>query len=142
MSKVLAIIQNHIKGMQGHHLNNSAFSIMQSIIWNPTQMNIGNKIFKKAAIIIYLVLLVIIFYFVHSHVKFQLFIVGIFYESSHPDLMLKYLLGGGYLPGNCLSVRWYPKKASWKIVICSVAKKVFLENRYLFGSQKRSAPGK
>ena len=64
------------------------------------------------------------------------------FESSHWDLMLKYLFGGGYLPGNCLSVRWYSKKASWKTVICSVATKVFLENRYLFGSQKRSAPGK
>ena len=29
-------------------------------------------------------------------------------ESSHRDLMLKYLFGEGYLPGNCLSVCWYP----------------------------------
>ena len=60
-------------------------------------------------------------------------------KSSQRDQFLKHLFGEGYLPGNCLSVRWYLKMASWKIGICSVIKKVLLENLYLFGSQKSAS---
>ena len=72
------------------------------------------------------------------------------FESSHRDLLLKYLFEGGVpswkfticsliFENGFLENRYLfggKKKCSWKIVICSVAKKVLLENWYLFGGFK------
>ena len=55
------------------------------------------------------------------------------FESSHRDLLAKYLFERGYLPGKCLCVRgigvsWKIvgvrglDRASWKMSICSMRK--------------------
>ena len=64
----------------------------------------------------------------------NLFTLGVFIdESSHRDLLAKYLFKRGYLPGKCLCVRgigvsWKIvcvrgiDRASWKMSICSMRK--------------------
>ena len=51
---------------------------------------------------------------------------------------MKYLFGGGYLPGKCASVRGIG--VSWKIM-CSRTRQGLLENQYLF-DEKKEACGK
>ena len=73
-------------------------------------------------------------------------------ESSHRDLLTKYLFERGYLPGKCLCVRgigvsWKIvcvqglDRVSWKIVCVRGLDRAFWKMEYLF-DYKIEAPGK